>query len=80
VTVLDAPTWKAPSTALLNLLAGTGRPGVDPSTNELALKIALPAQVSFEDGAAYVFDGGLQKCGDGDKYQPAVVEAGTAWF
>jgi len=46
----------------------------------LALVLTLPAGCTYVSGAAYVFDGSLQNCGNGDKYQAGDFVGGTVYF
>jgi hypothetical protein len=72
-------SWSNPTPTVLALFAGHGAPGVDPN-GELALVLQVPAECSLVTGAAVVFDGGLQNCGNGDKYQNAKIVGDTVYF
>lgn len=78
-------SWADPPSTLLakfSALFASGDIFAGPdASGELAIvACTLPAGCAWVAGAAYVFDGGLQKCGDGDKFQAAISSAGCIYF
>ena len=73
------PSWSDPSSSLLAVLRGTAGPGADAGGHR-ALVVRLPAGVTYVAGSGFVFDGGLQSCRDGDKYQPVELSGGALYF
>lgn len=71
--------WSNPTAAVLALFANRGNGGVD-AANEAALIVSLPAGATLVAGTAYTFDGGLQNCGNGDKYQAAAISGNALVF
>lgn len=68
--------WSDPTAQVLALFAKRGNGGKD-ALGEAALIVSMPAGAALVAGSAFAFDGGLQNCGNGDKYQAASI-AGNA--
>lgn len=64
--------WSDPTAAVLALFSKRGNGGKD-AKGEAVLIVSTPAGAALVAGSAFAFDGGLQNCGNGDKYQAAAI-------